>query len=417
MRTKTKTYAIAGALALCAAATPGAAQAGVPQGGPEDDSLTLRADDLARGKAREIVVRGGDGFDTLTVEGSAAGERFGLSVKNGRVRLTRDIGGLKVLIEDIERLDIDPRGGRDRIAVDDLTGADLGELHTELGTDGEVDRVTVDGSDAQEQILVLGALDRIVLLGTPVFTQIDDPETSDRLRVNGRRGDDLVGASSALMRQTLDGGAGVDTVVGGPGDDLLIGGDDFDDISGGPGDDVAYMGGDADRFTWQRGDGSDVVEGGSGDDSMFFTGDDVPEVLRMTADGRRLRFTRDVGSIAMDLDGVEEIDTMPLRGADTVDVGDLHRTDVELVSVNLAPSFGTADPDGAADRIDVTGTGRGDAVRITGQNRAVDVAGLSPFLGITHAEPLDTLAFHGAGGSDTVDSSGLAPGVIGLAVD
>jgi hypothetical protein len=277
--------------------------------------------------------------------------------------------------------------------------------------------VTIDGSREQEQILLLGSADGMFVLGTPAFVQIEHPEPSDRLRVNGNRGDDLISASSDIMRHTLDGGDGVDSVMGGPGDDVLIGGDDFDDIAGEGGDDVAYMGDDPDRFTWQPGDGSDVVEGGRGHDSMFFMGNDEAEAFDLSADGRRLRFTRDLGSIDMDLNDVEEIDTMALRGADTITVGDLRRTDVGQLGVNLAPSFGTADPDGAADRVVVTGTQRRDEIAVTGQNRAVDVTGLAAVVGITHAEPLDTLAIRTAGGDDTVDSSGLAPGVIGLALE
>ena len=55
---------------------------------------------------------------------------------------------------------------------------------------------------------------------------------------------------------------------------------------------------------------------------------------------------RDVGAIEMNLDGIEEIDTLAHGGADTFSVGDLTGTPVDLVDVSLAPAFGT--PGGTA---------------------------------------------------------------------
>jgi Ca2+-binding RTX toxin-like protein len=434
MRNITKRYAVACLLAFCAAvAVSGKAEAAqlvdrtlVVEGGPADDALALRPATLSayRGRFDRIRVVGGDGFDALTVEGTDAADRFSLSVRNGRLLLDRDPGHLRVRLEGVERLDLAAKGGADRLDVEDLTGAgDLEEVHPDLAAaggetgDGSVDRVSIEGTDDQEQILLLGSQTDMFVLGTPVFVQVEHAERSDRLRVDGRGGDDLVGGTTAVMAQTLVGGDGADSVIGGPGDDVLIGADGFDDVSGSKGDDVAYMGGAADRFTWQPGDGSDVVEGGAGQDSMFFSGNDLAERFDISAAGRRVRFTRDVDSVAMDLGDVEELDTMALRGADTITVDDLRRTGVDLVGVNLAPSFGTADPDGAADRVVVTGTPRRDSIAVTGVGRAVDVAGLAAAIGITHAEPLDTLAVRGGGGNDSVDSSGLPPDTIGLALE
>ena len=59
-------------------------------------------------------------------------------------------------------------------------------------------------------------------------------------------------------------------------------------------------------------------------DTLVFNGSDVAETFDVSANGRRVRFTRDVGNITMDLDGVEEIDLNALGGADTVTVNDLY---------------------------------------------------------------------------------------------
>ncbi len=43
----------------------------------------------------------------------------------------------------------------------------------------------------------------------------------------------------------------------------------------------------------------------------------------MSANGARVRFTRDIGNITMDLNDVEAVDVRALAGADTITVDDL----------------------------------------------------------------------------------------------
>ena len=119
----------------------------------------------------------------------------------------------------------------------------------------------------------------------------------------------------------------------------------------------------------------------------------------------------------MDLDGVEEIDTLALGGADTFTVGDLTGTPVDLVDVSLAPTLGSPGGDGQADRVEVAGSAGADAITVAGSRTTARLSGLSATVNISHAEgALDTLAVDTRGG-DTVDSSALAPGVIGLSVE
>jgi hypothetical protein len=376
--------------------------------GDGDDAVRL---DVAR---IPTAVDGGDGYDALTLEGSDDGDAFEVSDDDGHASTGR------AEVDATERIDLAGKGGADRVTVDDLTGTDVLEVHTDLGA-GDLDRAVVNCSNGPDnQTTVLGFAGTVFVLG-PTFVQIENAEPTDRLRLNGRGGDDELITATGAMTQTLDGGDGVDFVLGGPGDDTLIGGDDFDDIAGRKGDDTAYMGRSPDRFSWDPGDGNDTVDGQSGHDSMFFTGTADPETFDLSADRRRLRFARDVGNIVMDLDDVEEIDTIAFGGADVFNVGDLRRTAVTEVNASLAGSFGTAVGDGARDRVNVEGTERADAITVTGKtlfSGAVTVGGLPIKVGITHAEgALDTLAIHTLAGDDTVDSSGLEPGTIALEVD
>src|SRR6476646_2516776 len=99
---------------------------------------------------------------------------------------------------------------------------------------------------------------------------------------------------------SINGGRGPDVINAGPGDDSVDAGRGVDTVNLGNGDD---------SFTWLPGQGSDVVNGDRGDDRMNFVGNDQAEKFAVQANGSRVRFTRDLGGIVMDVGGVEEIDT------------------------------------------------------------------------------------------------------------
>ena len=120
---------------------------------------------------------------------------------------------------------------------------------------------------------------------------------AESLFVNGLAGNDTINAGTGLAgltALTIDGGAGNDTINGGDGNDRLVGGDGNDFIDGNRGADVAFLGAGDDTFQWDPGDGSDTVEGQDGSDTMLFNGANVAEHVDLSANGSRLRFTRDV---------------------------------------------------------------------------------------------------------------------------
>ena len=171
---------------------------------------------------------------------------------------------------------------------------------------------------------------------------------------------------AALISLTVDGGAGNDTITGGDGNDTLIGGDGNDVVDGGRGNDTALLGAGDDTFVWNPGDGSDTVEGQDGTDTLVFNGANVNEKHRHLGERHRVGFTRDVGNITMDLNGIEHIDFNALGGADTITVNDLAGTDVNQVAIDLAARAGSGVGDGAADTVIVNGTAGNDTVSVTG---------------------------------------------------
>src|SRR4029077_13225548 len=97
---------------------------------------------------------------------------------------------------------------------------------------------------------------------------------------------------------------------------------------GNQGNDVGLLGAGDDTFQWDPGDGSDVIEGQVGTDTMAFNGSNANERMEVSAHGGRVRFTRDVGNIVIDLDDLETIDAKAFAGTDNLAVDDLSGTDL-----------------------------------------------------------------------------------------
>jgi Ca2+-binding RTX toxin-like protein len=227
---------------------------------------------------------------------------------------------------------------------------------------------------------------------------------------NSVRIDDSNGAFTDTTPTTIDGGSGNDSLTGGLGAETIRGGDGNDSVDAGRGADSVDLGAGDDSFVWLPGEGSDRVEGGAGSDAMAFVGSNGDEQFSVSANGSRVRFTRDVGTIVMDLDGIEEIDTKALGGADRLRAGDLTGTDLQRVETNLR---GAAGDDGAADQVIVDATNGNDAIVAAGQAGTVSVTGLAARFDIVGASaPQDSLVINGLGGDDVINGAGLAADAI-----
>ena len=151
---------------------------------------------------------------------------------------------------------------------------------------------------------------------------------------------------------------------------------------------------------------------------MTFNGAAVGERFDVSADGGRVRLTRDVGSIVMDLDDVEQIDTAALGGADRMTIDDLSGTDVRDLNADLAGVLGGADDDGAADEVIVMGTTGDDQIVVTGSAGSASVSGLSTRVDVTHANAADDLlGIMALAGDDMVEAFGLDANAIRFGAD
>ena len=421
------------------------------------------------------TVEGQAGSDRLLFNGSNAAEKIDLSANGNRLRLFRDVASITMDTGGVEQADVNVLGSSDRVTVHDLAATEIRKVNVDLGaqggggdgaadeviaegtaggdavsvtsangittvnglaatisvagaepaldkvtvdTLGGVDRITVAGTEGDDTLALAGDATGLVATGLPAIVSV--PTTaSDQLFVLGLGGNDVIsGAAQQAQPASLriDGGPGNDTIAGTQGVETIIGGEGNDFVDGNRGDDFAQLGAGDDTFQWDPGDGSDTIDGDTGADTMRFNGANVAENVDLSANGNRLRFTRNVANIVMDTRGIERVDFNALGGNDNVAIHDLGATDVTKVNVDLGATGGGGD--GAADTVSIDGTGNADTVHVTGGPGTVDANGLATSLSVTGGEAAnDRLIVNGLGGDDAVEAAGVAAGAIALTLD
>ena len=367
------------------------------------------------------VVEGQADTDTLLFNGAGVVENFDVSANGPRVRFFRDAANITMDLDDTERIDVQALGGADNAVVNDITGTDLKlvsfDLEATIGAgvgDGAADSVTVNGTAGPDLIDVTADGGVVHVDGSPAEVTIDHSEAAnDKLTVNGLAGADTITGGlglATLIQLVINGGTDVDVLTGGDGPDRIVGQQQNDSMFGGPGNDT---------LVWNPGDGNDLIEGQAGaNDTMEFNGAAGAEIFEASAAGGRLRFTRNLGNIVMDVDDTEEIDLNALGGADLTTVNNLTGTDVTKANIDLAGAIGGGAGDGAADIVTVNGTNIADNVAVAANASVVDVTGLLTAVGISNPELAnDTLAINTLDGNDDVAIGGGVAALIQTQVD
>jgi hypothetical protein len=345
-------------------------------GGSGNDQLFGGSgNDILLGKGGDDLLFGGSGDDTLT-GGAGSDQMFGQS-------------------------------GNDRMIWNPGDGSDLME-----GGDG-TDTAEVNGGNGAETFTITANGTRVRFDRTTPAPFFLDIGTTENLVLNANGGDDIITAGNglaSLIHLTLDGGAGNDTITGGDGNDMLIGGDGNDVINGGRGSDTALLGTGDDTFVWNPGDGSDVVEGQAGTDTLLFNGANIGEKIDITANQGRVKLTRDVGTVTMDLNGIEHIQLDALGGPDNITVGDLSGTGVTQLAIDLAGVPGSGVGDGQPDSVTLNGTAGNDTITVTGAGTSVAVTGLSEQVNIDGADATgDVLTVNAGAGNDVISAATSRP--------
>ena len=347
-----------------------------PAGSGGDTLAGQAGNDTLLGKGGFDTLSGGSGNDTLT-GGDADDRAFG-------------------------------EAGNDRMIWNPGDDTDLNE------GGADVDTVEVNGGNGEEQFTTTanGARVRFDRINPAPFAI--DIGTSENLVLNANGGNDSFSATgnlAALIKITVDGGAGADTILGGNGIDTLLGGDGNDFVDGQQGNDVGFLGAGEDVFQWDPGDGSDTVEGQDGFDNMLFNGSAASENFEASPNGGRVRFVRNVGNITMDTNDVEQIALNAAGGADNLVVNDMTGTDLGKIATDLSATPGSGVGDGQPDNVTVVGSAGSDIAVVAGQGSNLELVEPRHERHRRGAEPtLDRFTVSGRDGDDVVDASGIAAG-------
>ena len=221
-----------------------------------DDTISIG--DVSSVGFLQLIVRGGNGNDTLT----AAGANIGAV----RLSLNGDLGN-DTLIGSNGNDTLNGGAGNDAASG----GAGNDTIFGGLGNDqlgGGAGNDFIDGGDGND--FVNGDAGNDSILGGNGGDTLKGADGADTL--NGGAGNDnlngMAGDDSVL------GGVGKDALAGGAGNDTLDGGRNDDTISGNSGDDKIR--GDHGNDFIDAGDGNNTVNGGDGNDTIVTgTGDDL----------------------------------------------------------------------------------------------------------------------------------------------
>jgi Ca2+-binding RTX toxin-like protein len=182
----------------------------------------------------------------MVFNGAAASERFDVAANGNRALFTRDLGTITMDLGGVEEVDTHALGGTDAFTAHDLTGTGITDLELDEAVagvpDGAADQVTVDGTQAADDVTVRGsAAGGVQVTGLAATLHVLGTDPIDGLVIEPAAGDDVVSASdlaAGVVTFSADGGDGNDLIVGSAGDDVLHGGAGDDVLNGGPGTDV-----------------------------------------------------------------------------------------------------------------------------------------------------------------------------------
>ncbi|HET8759341.1 MAG TPA: calcium-binding protein [Solirubrobacteraceae bacterium] len=354
----------------------------------QDTDVDLSTSGAGDGQPDQVVARGGDGADSVTVDG--AGVVSGLG---GEVRA------------------IDGEAGLDTVTVATLGGADTITSGIALASPLEVN---ADGGDGPDTLHYAGTAGDDTLNVAPVGSEIAtigldpgsrlDSTAIEDVRLEGLGGADTIAALSQAplpAQVTFDGGAGNDTLRGAGGGDSVLGGSGNDTVMPGRGNDAVLLGSGNDVVQWGPGDGNDSIEGETGSDRIEFTGSAIAEAYGVSRSGERVVLTRNIASVAIDFDGVETLALRPLAGADTITVDDTTGTALAVVDADLSAVGGSGD--GAQDTVIAHGTDAVDSVRVRRLGSQAAVGGIGAETRVSGELGLDTLRIQTLGGNDKVE--------------
>lgn len=162
------------------------------------------------------TIDGQSGTDALVFNGAALNETMSLSADGHRAVFLRDLGSIRMDMDNVEVLSLAALGGTDNITINDMSGTDFQRANVNLGladgtSDGQLDSVIVSGTNDADRVEVTGDGTAVDVSGLPTETTITGADTTDKLQVNTQDGNDRVQvdpSATALIGVAVDLGAG-----------------------------------------------------------------------------------------------------------------------------------------------------------------------------------------------------------------
>ncbi|HEU0287482.1 MAG TPA: hypothetical protein VFR22_10595 [Nocardioidaceae bacterium] len=328
---------------------------------------------------------------SVTVTGTAARDVVDISMSHDRLKVDFGADGTtdaRFSMSQVQRLSVQLGGGNDGTSV---TGPGVGDVP-----------ITISGGGGNDGLGVVGFEDALLAGDAPVA-------------IFGNDGNDNLSAS-------VPGSASV-SIAAGVGDDVVFGGDGSigpQTISLGDGNDRFVS--TFDVFSSPFRDRNDVADAGAGQDTLELRGTFESEVVNLSAQAGHLLVAHNQGHI--DAVGFENVTWTGFGGnesGDTVIVHDLSGTGVANFTPDFTDPLDGTGPNNSADTLAVFGTAGDDHITVSGSGANITIAGLTPTVtpvNLRTQDPLqpDVLQINTLAGRDTVDSSGLQPGLVQLVV-
>jgi hypothetical protein len=147
------------------------------------------------------TIEGQNGTDTMLFNGANVAEQVDLSANGHRLRFFRDIAGITMDTDGVERVDFNALGGADVVTVNDLSGTDVSQVNVDLAGslgsgDGAGDSVIVNGTDGDDTIKVKGDAGDVKVSGlVPTVKVLHSEIANDSLEIKTLAGTDTVNSA------------------------------------------------------------------------------------------------------------------------------------------------------------------------------------------------------------------------------
>jgi hypothetical protein len=185
----------------------------------------LGRDSASLGSGRDVFVwnpgdasddvEGNGSTDTLVFNGSSASEVMSLSANGRRSVFLREPGQITMNMGGVEQLALAALGGSDSVTINDMRGTHFRAANIDLSVagngDGQVDNVTVNGTERADHVRARAGSGTVDVVGLDTATRISGSDPIDQLKVNSLGGNDKVNIEAgvfSLLGVVVDLGAG-----------------------------------------------------------------------------------------------------------------------------------------------------------------------------------------------------------------